>query len=240
VAKVVRGIATGANEYFTFSSSKAKAYGISDQYLLPCICKAIDVKDNFFTREKFNNLVNADRPAYLFHAKGASDEKVSRYLELGVQTGIDKKHLTANRTPWYALENRPPSPIWVSVFNRTGLKFIRNEANIHNLTTFHCVYPVSNNLFDNIDTDLLFAYLLTDVAREIFEDNRREYGNGLQKFEPNDLNKAMMLDLGLLDNKTKQKILQHYFAYRASALNGSPDNLLLKKINQIFLRRFGG
>ncbi|UXE58382.1 MAG: SAM-dependent methyltransferase [Woronichinia naegeliana WA131] len=60
VAKVVRGIATGANEYFIFSKSKASQYGIDEKYLLPCICKAIDVKDNFFTKDKFNSLVNAD------------------------------------------------------------------------------------------------------------------------------------------------------------------------------------
>ena len=51
-----------------------------------------------------------------------------------------RKFLTKSRKPWYALEKRPPAPIWVSVFNRNGVKFIRNEANISNLTTFHCVY----------------------------------------------------------------------------------------------------
>ena len=63
-------------------------------------------------------------------------------------------------------------------------------------------------LHANVNIDILFAYLLTDVAREIFEDNRREYGNGLQKFEPNDLNKAMMLDLTLLDKKTENEIMK--------------------------------
>lgn len=35
--KVVRGIATGANEYFTFRPSKAQEYKIDAKYLLPCI-----------------------------------------------------------------------------------------------------------------------------------------------------------------------------------------------------------
>lgn len=234
VAKVVRGIATGANEYFTFSKSKATQYGIGLKYLLPCICKAADVKGNFFTSDDFDSLVKCDRQVYLFNAMGSMDENVLTYVELGEKSGIDKRYLTACRTPWYSLENRPPSPIWVSVFNRSGLRFIRNEANIFNLTTFHCVYPVQNSLFDQVNVDVLFAYLLTDVAREIFEDNRREYGNGLQKFEPNDLNKAMMLDLTLLDKDSENRILNLYNQYRATVLNKSPEEGFLTEINNIF------
>jgi adenine-specific DNA-methyltransferase len=238
VAKVVRGIATGANEYFTFSKSKARKYGIDEKYLLPCICKAVDIKDNFFTIDNFYSLINGDRQTYLLNAIGSKDENVIKYVELGEELGIDKKYLTSCRTPWYSLENRPPSPIWVSVFNRSGLKFIRNEANISNLTTFHCVYPIQNSLFDNVNIDILFAYLLTDVAREIFEDNRREYGNGLQKFEPNDLNKAMMLDLTLLDTKTEDKIIELYKNFRDTAINKSPDDSFLTKINNIFKTKY--
>lgn len=237
-AKVVRGIATGANEYFTFSKSKANQYGIDKKYLLPCICKAVDVRDNFFTEDNYHSLIKSDRQTYLLNANDSKDENVLKYIDFGEKTGIDKKYLTANRTPWYSLENRPPSPIWVSVFNRSGLKFIRNEANIFNLTTFHCVYPVQNSLFNNINIDVLFAYLLTDIAREIFEDNCREYGNGLQKFEPNDLNKAMMLDLTLLDKKTENKIIELYKKYRETVINKLTDDGFLVEINDIFKNKY--
>jgi adenine-specific DNA-methyltransferase len=93
-------------------------------------------------------------------------------------------------------------------------------------------------LFDNVNVDVLFAYLLTDVAREIFEDNRREYGNGLQKFEPNDLNKAMMLDLTLLDKKTENKIIELYKKFRETAINKSPDDSFLVEINDIFKTKY--
>ena len=49
--KVVRGIATGSNDYFTFSPSKARIFGITKKYLLPCICRAIDSK-NLFSQKK--------------------------------------------------------------------------------------------------------------------------------------------------------------------------------------------
>ena len=119
-----------------------------------------------------------------------------------------ERYLTASRSPWYTIENRPPAPIWVSVFNRKGLRFIRNEANVYNLTTFHCVYPKSNR----VDVDVLFAYLITDVAKEIFLDNSRQYGNGLIKFEPNDLNKGLVADLTLL-NAEESSFVSDVYAF---------------------------
>jgi adenine-specific DNA-methyltransferase len=233
--KVVRGIATGSNEYFTFSPSKAQEYKIDDKYLLPCICKAADARSSFFTKDNFEELKANDKSVFLLNAKNPSDEHIKRYIEIGEEQGINKKFLTACRSPWYSLENRPPSSIWVSVFNRNGLRFIRNEAGLSNLTTFHCIYL---NMFSSPKTDLLFAYLLTDVSKQIFEDNRREYGNGLQKFEPNDINKAKMLDLEKIDLGTEIKILEYYSLYRQSVLNKNPEESFIRQINDIFTEQF--
>lgn len=236
--KVVRGIATGANDYFTFSISKAEKHKIPANNLLPCICKAIDSKKSFFLKEDFDELVSNDKSAFLLNAIAATDINTNNYLRLGEEQEINRKFLTSKRNPWYSLENRPPAPIWVSVFNRNGLRFIRNEANISNLTTFHCIYPSKSNLFDNINIDLLFAYLLTDVAKQIFEDNCREYGNGLQKFEPNDINKAQMLDLNILDSISISRILNLYHSYRETVIAHEPNSCILSQINEIFIENF--
>jgi adenine-specific DNA-methyltransferase len=159
-------------------------------------------------------------------------------LEKGEEEGVHKKYLTSNRNPWYSLENRATAPIWVSVFNRTGLRFIRNEAGTANLTTFHCVYPINSSNSSTINIDLLFAYLLTDVAKLIFEDNSREYGNGLQKFEPNDICKGSMLDLRLVDSEKENEILVLYSAYRGSVLNGLPNPKYIESINNLFVKGF--
>jgi adenine-specific DNA-methyltransferase len=232
-AKVVRGIATGANDYFTFKPSKAKEYSIPESNLLPCICKAKVIKTNFFTSEDFKSLVDNDELTYLFNGKPTKSEEVSSYIKKGEQEKINEKYLTKNRKPWYALENRPPAPIWVSVFNRNGVKFIRNEANISNLTTFHCVYPTNADLFSKISIDLLFAYLLTDVAKEILNDNRREYGNGLKKFEPNDLNKSKMLNLSNLSQLKVKEILDLYSKFKQTK-----NKRYISEIDSLFRNEF--
>ncbi|MDR2065523.1 MAG: N-6 DNA methylase [Prevotellaceae bacterium] len=234
-AKVVRGIATGANDYFTFNLAKAEANKINGKYLLPCICHCADVKGNKFTDSDFEKLKQQGKNVYLFNAVDTKDENVLNYIKKGEANNINKRFLTASRTPWYSLEKRSPAPIWVSVFNRTGLRFVRNEANISNLTTFHCIYP-QTNMFSDVSIELLFAYLLTDTAQQIFNDNSREYGNGLQKFEPNDLNKGMMLDLETLPKNIKIKIEELYEKYSTEQRRyfvDEIDNLLIKNFIQI-------
>lgn len=229
--KVVRGIATGANKYFTFNPSKAKQFNIDAKYLLPCITKSIDVDGAFFAKENFEELKQQDKFIYLLNATEPTESNLKKYLEKGEDEEVHKKFLTASRNPWHTLENRPPSPIWVSVFNRKGLRFIRNEAMISNLTTFHCIYL---NMFSEPKVDLLFAYLLTDVSKDIFNDNRREYGNGLQKFEPNDINKAMMVDLDEIKKDQEEKIISVYNKYRDSELRKNPNVNLLHEMNTLF------
>lgn len=238
VAKVVRGIATGANHYFTFNQEKAEKFNIPNDSLLPCITKSKDVSSPFFSKERFNELESANGNIYLFNAgKNPTDSNVLEYIRLGEEEGVNKKFLTSKRSPWFINENRPPSPIWVSVFNRNNVKFIRNEAEISNLTTFHCIY-LKSDLFSNIDVDLLFAYLLTDIAKEIFSDNRREYGDGLKKFEPNDLNNGLMLDLSLLTEEAINDIKILYHAYRKSIIENKEDKSHLEEIETILKNKY--
>ena len=230
-AKVSRGIATGANDFFTFKPSKADDYDIPKECLMPCICKAIDAPQTFFSQNEFTKLLNGDKSVYLFNGITSPDNtSVQRYIHLGEELGINKRYLTASRSPWYAIENRPPAPIWVSVFNRSGLRFIRNEANIYNLTTFHCVYPKTTG----VDVDVLFAYLITDVAKDIFLDNSRQYGNGLVKFEPNDLNKGMVADLTLLNTEESSFVKDVYAFIRDTQKEKDGIQLL----NEFFSLRY--
>jgi adenine-specific DNA-methyltransferase len=82
--------------------------------------------------------------------------------------------------------------------------------------------------------DILTAYFLTGVAREIFDDNRREYGGGLNKFEPNDLNGARVVDLDAIDGTTESAIREVYEIYRRSVLRSEPDAKALERLNALF------
>jgi len=229
--KVVRGIATGDNDYFTFDEKKKAEYRIKDKYLLPCLTKAVHAGTNFFTQIGYDSLRTKGSRVFLFDASDLTDKAVKQYIELGERSGVNERYLTKHRTPWYAIENRPPAPILVTVFNRTGLRFVRNEAGVRNLTCFHAIYL---NMFAAVKVDLLMAYFLSDISKEILNDNRREYGGGLNKFEPNDLNKAKVVDLEVIDSKTERLIRDAYESYRESVLCSQPNVDALMVLNDAF------
>ena len=139
-----------------------------------------------------------------------------------------KSCLTSHRTPWYALENKPPAPIWVSVFSRGNIKVVRNEAGVKNLTTFHGLY--TNGLTEQ-EINILFCYLLTPTANRILKQNKREYGDGLDKFEPNDLNNSKIIDIKNLTGDIKLKVLTCYEELKKS--NGD-NSVVIRKLDDIF------
>lgn len=230
-ARVRRGIATGANEYFSFNLSKAKRYSIPEKCLIPTITKSNQVIGNFFNNKILNQLIEQDKNVFLFDGLQDEDnDKVKEYLELGESEKINERYLTKKRKPWYRLEEREVAPILVGVFNRNGLKFIRNKSCAKNLTAYHCVYMKDSHLKD---INLFFAYLITDVAKDIFNDHSRDYGKGLKKFEPNDLNKAKILDLTILSKNDKTEILKNLQCYEESG-----DEYYVSKIDSIFKEKY--
>jgi adenine-specific DNA-methyltransferase len=229
--KVVRGIATGDNDYFTFDEKKKAEFDIKARFLLPCLTKAIHADCNFFTQKHFDDLRVKGNRIFLLNAVDLKDKSLKRYIEMGERLEVNERYLTKHRTPWHSIEKRPPAPILVPVFNRTGLRFVRNEAKIRSLTSFHAFYP---NLFSLAKINLLMAYFLTDLSREILNDNRREYGGGLNKFEPNDLNKASVVNLDLIGPGTERLIQEAYESYRMSVLRSQPDVDGLERLNTIF------
>jgi adenine-specific DNA-methyltransferase len=183
-ASVLRGIATGCNGFFLLSEAARLAAGLPPEALLPCISKARDADSPVFARGDFEALKGRGRPVWLLDAVGSSHPAVAAYLVEGRRLGADLRFLTRNRKPWYALENRPPAPLWMPVFHRGGHRPVLNRAAVRNLTAFHCLYPRPGA---GALVDVLFAFLFTAAGRASARAEAREYGAGLEKLEPKDL-----------------------------------------------------
>jgi adenine-specific DNA-methyltransferase len=191
-----RGIATGANFFFHLSKSEVKKNSLSQLSLKKCIGSAPDVKGLIFTSSDFEALVERDGKSYLFDPPPSLSESDAKYIESGISLEVDKGYLTSNRKVWYSQERRSPALIWVGVFNREKVKFIYNESEIYNLTTFHCLYP--HKEFGQLQVKALVAILNhQDFAAYVME-QRRVYGGGLVKLEPKDLNDIRVPDLRLI------------------------------------------
>lgn len=186
--KFKRGIATGANNYFSFNKLKIDELSLPNTNLKKCITKSALVKSMIFTEDDFARLAKNNKNIYCLDVKSKEDVATVSYLKLGEGLGIHKKYLTSKRNPWFKLEERDPSPILFGVFNRGRLKVIRNYTDAVNFTCFHSFYP--NRLGEKY-VDRLFVYLISDIGQAILKMNKRSYGRNLDKLEPGDLNECM-------------------------------------------------
>jgi adenine-specific DNA-methyltransferase len=186
--KVVRGIATGANEFFALTKSKIEKLQLGDNNICKCITKSSQIREKLFTEFDFNVLNNADKPVHCLDVKDHEKPEIINYINEGEKQGYHHRYLTKVRKTWYKIENRKPAPILFGVFNRGRLKVIRNFTSAINFTCFHSFYP---NAVGQTFVNKLFVYFISDIGQKIIKTNKRIYGNELDKFEPGDLSDSL-------------------------------------------------
>lgn len=229
--KVSRGIATGDNDYFLFNKNKISKWNIPIDNFRKCISKSMDVKNVFFEETDFDTLYEMGKNVYLLDVKQPIDDSVKKYLTYGEEQDVNKKHLPSHRKPWYSQESKEAPPIWIVSAGRGEIKIVRNLAGIVNLTTFHAVYV--NTQFEDF-TDVLFCYFLTPIGQEILKCNKKELGGGLDKFQPNDLNDAKMLDIRLL-RKEQVSEIHHIYGHMKNLKERAKLDVDIARLNEIFI-----
>ena len=234
-----RGIATGANEFFAIRPTTAEKHGLPMDCLIPCLSKARQAPGKKFTQLDFESLSRSDKPVYLFDGEALTDKAVENYIRVGEESGYQHRYLTKMRKPWYALEKRSPSKLWVGVFSRAGIRFIWNESNCVSLTCFHVFQPSNKG-----ETCLpyLFLYLNSSIGRGFLELEKREYGDGLDKYEPNDINRSLAPDFEMLDGETSERLIELQKAFINTEKGSSEERSVLTDADAIFdtLIRKGG
>lgn len=204
IADIMRGIATGANSFFTLSVAEIEKHRLDDTYLRPCITKANYASHLDFSQDDFAELYNVGKKAYVLYYNGGPVSPALRaYIQLGERQGFQQRYLTRNRKPWFSTERREVAPIWITVFGRQNLRFVLNKAKIWNLTAFHCIYPKFN---DENMLRALMAYLVSNECTEHVREELRVYGDGLLKMEPRDVARVPVLDISELPNDSIQEL----------------------------------
>ena len=184
-----RGIATGANKFFALRPSQARKLGLEAGEVVPAITRSAQVQKPWFTPEDYANLVKSDARSLLFDVNENVSPAAQLYIQSGEQQGFHQGYITRTRIPWYKNETRKPAPLLLGVFSRGGYKIVRNTSHALNLTCFHGFQP---NLSGQCYVDQLFLYFHSHPGREIVSLSIRKYGDSLDKFEPNDLNSALV------------------------------------------------
>jgi len=202
--KFVRGIATGANDFFALNRSKIDAWKIRSDHYCKCITKSPQIRKAVLTTCIFDALVEDDKPVFCLDVNEGNKADVESYIKHGESLQYHQRYLTKNRNPWYKIEARESAPILFGVFNRGRLKVVRNFTDAITFTCFHSFYP--NDLGAQY-TNRLFVYFLSDLGQKVLMTNKRNYGANLDKFEPGDLNEGLCPSKEQLDRITEEQVL---------------------------------
>jgi len=186
--QVVRGVATGANDFFFMTDEQAKQIGIPEQYFVRAIGRTRDIPSDEVTHETLNSLREKGRPTLLLSLKGdpteTFPEALKEYLKEGEARKLPSRPLISQRKPWYKMETRSAPPFLFAYLGRRNSRFIRNTAKIIPLTGFLCIYPKNN---DEEYLKRLWKILShPDTVANLFMIGK-SYGDGAIKVEPRGL-----------------------------------------------------
>jgi hypothetical protein len=202
-ALVMRGIATGGNEFFFLTAAQVHELGLSPEFLQPAIGRTRDVSGAEFTTDDFERLAASGRPCFLLSIDGRSSDTLpgplQRYLRSGESQGLPQRALIAQRRPWYKMEVRRRPPFLFAYLGRRNARFIRNTAGVVPLTGFLCVYPKSTS------PEVLSRLWKVLQHPETIENLKlvgKSYGGGAIKVEPRALEqlplpRSVVLESGL-------------------------------------------
>ena len=199
----IRGIATGANKFFVLKQSGVKENRLSTADVTPVIAKSAQITSPIFTDIDIGDLIKNDARVLLFRPDTPLSNSAHSYIQYGERKGFNQGYITRHRHPWHKLERRQPAPLLFSVFSRGGYKVVRNKTSVLNLTCFHGFQP---NIWGEKYLDHLFLYLLSPVGRRVASLFKRQYGDGLDKFEPGDLNRLLSPAPHILESLPQERV----------------------------------
>ncbi len=185
-ANVMRGIATGSNEFFFLTSQQVKELNIPTEFLKRAVGRTKDATESILTLRDIEKLDKANRPTYLLsiNRQKLYPKSIKDYLKVGEEMGLPSRSLIQQRNPWYKMEQRKVPPLLFAYLGRRNTRFIKNEAGVLPLTGFLCVYPIYDDqeYIDNLWKALNHPDTLENLKRV-----GKSYGSGAIKVEPGNL-----------------------------------------------------
>lgn len=202
IARCMRGIATGANGFFTLRASDLRRWRISRRDVAACITSADQIRSSAVTAWDVRRLIEGDERVFLLRPRRPLSKAVVKYLALGRKQGVHRRYLPSHRPVWYMPEAREPAPLLVSVFARGRFRFVWNRAGVLNLTAYHGIYPRG---LAPLPVQRLVKYLCSAVAQRRLRRHCRIYADGLLKVEPRDVEK-IPIPRSLLTQENRRQV----------------------------------
>ncbi|MBI2942453.1 MAG: methyltransferase [Chloroflexi bacterium] len=185
IARVHRGVVTGANDFFILSRERARDLGL-EAWCRPAITSAEEIlRSGGVVRDGPERLLLLDVPA---DVDREAYPGLDAYLCDGERShagkpAISERYIASHRRPWWHLGLSAPPPIVATYMARQAPAFALNPDGLAVVNIAHGIYP-----FDDLGPDQLSCLVaaLNDL-RHTFTGRGRTYHGGLEKFEPREM-----------------------------------------------------
>ena len=196
LARVMRGIATGANDFFVLSDDEVTKWGLERTNLRPVLTKTRLVPGYVFRRDDFDRLGRQGKKRWLLYLTGpvTPGTAEARYIQHGEARGLHKRSLVRTRPLWYMMEQREPAPIYFTYLSRQRSRFIYNQADVLALNVFLCIYPIPAISQDETTLKALLAILNSLLTKDSLRHVGRTYGGDTIKVEPREMDRLPILN----------------------------------------------
>jgi adenine-specific DNA-methyltransferase len=189
VARVHRGVVTGANDLFVLTREEACKHGV-ERWCRPAVTSAREILESGgVLRDGPERRLLLDLPRDFDRA---SDSAVDAYLAAAERPGtggaIAGRYIPSHRRPWWHLGRVPRPPVVATYMARQPPFFALNPDGLALINIGHGVYPKAW-----LSPEKLAAVVHgLNEARPSFTGNGRTYQGGLEKFEPREMESLLV------------------------------------------------
>ncbi|GBC78268.1 Modification methylase Eco57IB [bacterium HR08] len=208
IARVVRGIATGANNFFVLSDAEVEEWGLNPRYLRPVLTKNREASGYVFDKDDFERLGREGKKRWLLYLTGPVQPGTpeERYVRHGESMRLHTRSLVRTRSLWYEMEQREPAPIYFTYLSRKKSRFIYNRAGVLALNVFLYIYPEPAIAQNETVLKALLALLNSTVSKEALRHVGRSYGGDTIKLEPRELEQLPVINPLKLDEAKCERL----------------------------------
>ena len=233
IAHIIRGIATGANDFFVLSDSEVAERGLEQANLRPVLTKTREVPGYVFSQADFDRLGYAGKKRWLLYLTEpvAPGTPEARYIQYGEACSLHKRSLVKTRPFWYAMEQRDPAPIYFTYLSRKRSRFIYSQANVLALNVFLCIYPIPAISQNETILKALLAVLNSLVAKDSLRYVGRTYGGDTIKVEPREMDQLPVLNPAKLHAEERTRLAK-LFDHLCNASSREAENAVRQAIDE--------
>lgn len=192
VMRIQLGGVTGDSDYFLLSESRRQIYGLPVSCLRPVVSRANHLRSGHIDTKYWQDLRLSGERVWLFHPTPSclTNESVQRYLDLSEAEGGCRRSALKirSRDPWFQTKLPKRVEGFISGMSSHGPWVVFRS--MPRLTATNTLYVITFLMDGSVDSKAAWSmWLLTSEARELLNTIRRQYPDGLIKFEPGDISK---------------------------------------------------